>query len=185
MTTMGLVGKKQTAGRFSGWIIITVGLILTCLFDLFYLANPFSIIGIIIFIPILIFSLKSHLEIFEKHNQLFAKLITFLIPIYGIIFHYYLFYSWDNLIKFSFVILSEWILVFSWHYTLSIKKNQKIFQVIAFCIYVISSIFFKLDILIGQFNNFNVIPIVIVSVGFACNILSEYNMRKKGLMKYI
>ncbi len=182
---MGLVGKKQTAGRFLGWIIVSIGLILTCLFDLFYLSDPFSILGIVIFIPFLIFSLKSQLEIFEKYSRLFTLIITFLVPIYGIIFHYYVSFSWDNLIKFSFVLLSEWALVFSWHYTLSIKKSQKVAQVVSFCLFVSVSALFKFDVFFGQFNYLNLIPVIIASVGFACNILSEYNMRKKGLMKYI
>ncbi len=181
---MGIVGKKQSICRFLGWLIILIGFIFTLIIDSFYLANPLFIIGLILTILLIFAALKLHYDLIKNH-RLLLSMISFTI---AIIFSLIIFLFTNNqeyFIKYIPIIIANVSLFLTWHYTLSIKKKEKIAYIIFFLTYLILSICFKLDLIIRQFNIYTFIPIIVSIAGFACNIIAETSMRKKGLMKYI
>ncbi len=181
---MGIVGKKQSVCRFLGWFIILIGFIFTLIIDSFYLANPLFIIGLILIILLAFVTLKFPYDLIKNH-RLFFGVITFTA---AMIFNIIIFPFTNNqeyFIKYIPIIIANVLLFLTWHYALSIKKKEKIAYVILFLTYLILSICFKLDLLIGQFNIYTFIPILIIIAGFACNFIAETSMRKKGLMIYI
>lgn len=181
---MGIVGKKQSICRFLGWVIILIGFIFTLIIDSFYLANPLFIIGLILIILLAFITLKFPYDLIKNH-RLFFCVISFTVAMIFNIIIYFFTNNQEYFIKYIPIIIANVLLFLTWHYTLSIKKKEKIAYVILFLIYLILSICFKLDLLTGQFNINISIPIIISAAGFSCNFIAETSMRKKGLMKYI
>ncbi len=181
---MGIVGKKQSFCRFLGWLIILIGFIFTLIIDSFYLANPLFIIGLILIILLAFVTLKFPHDLIKNHRLLFGVISFTVVMIFNIVIFPFT-DSQEYFIKYIPTIIANISLFLTWHYTLSIKKKEKIAYVILFLIYLILSICFKLGLLIGQCNIYILIPNLITISGFACNFIAETSMRKKGLMKYI
>lgn len=181
---MGIVGKKQSICRFLGWLIILIGFIFTLIIDSFYLANPLIIIGLLLIILLAFVTLKFPYDLIKNH-RLFFCVISFTVDIIFNIIIFPFTDSQEYFIKYIPIIIANVLLFLTWHFTLSIKKKEKIAYVILFLTYLILSICFKFDFLITQFNFYLFIPIMVTIVGFACNFIAETSMRKKGLMKYI
>ncbi len=181
---MGIVGKKLSILRFLGWFIILGGLIYTLIVDFFYLSHPFYILGLILVISLTLIILKLPYDLIEDNRLLLGIISLIFIIIFNAVILIFT-VDQDYFLRYLTVIISDFALFITLHFTLSIKQKEKIIFIIAFVIYLILSITFKLDFLIGQINIGNSIPIIISTMGFFCNFIAETSMRKKGLMKYI
>lgn len=180
---MGLVGKKQTAGRFLGWIIITLGMILTFIFDFIIISiiyNIFDALGVPIwYICIILLAKMDRIRFLESHKKEFYIITFTIIFLLTFILGYYV--GSDKL----FLIISGMTIIVLWHMTLSIEKKEKRGMVIVYILYLSSGFIIRLIFIEIQFLMLFLIPMIIISIGVAINLLSEWSMRKKGLMKYI
>ncbi|MHA1149020.1 MAG: hypothetical protein ACTSR8_12350 [Promethearchaeota archaeon] len=82
----------------------------------------------------------------------------------------------NYVINFILVSISYILLLFCWYYSLSIYKKEKFIFLIAGLAYLIIRI---------PFIIWELIEIIIFSVGFCLILIAERSMKKKGMLKYI
>ena len=177
---MGIQAKRESLSRIAGMILILTGIILSFSLDIFV---DFSHLLIIILILIealwFIFSLCLKLErkfCVEYLIQIFLFLVflSICLTLIGIL--------QNNLSSngFIFKIISNLLIIVCWHFSLSLYKKEKVFFLFSGVVYVILSLICGIKISI-----INLIPLIFITTGIGFIIISELNMRKKGLLTYI
>jgi len=184
---MSVQGKKEGICRIVGSILILIGFIISLILDYLILNNPLLYLFMtLIVVPPFILSILLKLERdFIVNNS--SKLLLLLV-IESIALSVFIFASINIflILKFVLTVSSLLLLVSSWHFSLSLYKNNKLIFVIGGFGYYILNIFlwlviFYLDV---EFI-FNLIPLVFILLGFLLIIVAELKMKKKGLLNYI
>jgi len=180
--------KKIGLYRFIGASLILIGLFTSLFLDYFVLDN-----WILFFIIITIDFLWLFLSIVLKLEIIFFKdnltKVLFLFSVTSVVLTIIaLLFSVNSFISILIIILpiSTFLLTVCWHFSISIYKKEKVISILTGLGYVSLSIFFKNLSLIIQFGIItSITPIFLVIVGFLMIILTELQMKRKGLLKYI
>ena len=175
---MRLVGSTLILIGFIFSIIIDIFLIFFC--SLYYI----DLAVIIPWIPFII-SLKLENELVLENIQGF---FTFLVMYSaGLIAIGVVLCTIQSLIfPFIFLIISNVLLLFCWHFSISIYKIKKLAFLICGISYCVVSLIFRSFPLILEGGIFSgLVSLVFVSAGMVLIIIAETQMRKKGLLNYI
>ncbi|TFG21908.1 MAG: hypothetical protein EU532_14795 [Promethearchaeota archaeon] len=178
---MGIKAKKSAILRFTGSILILIGLMISLIFRILFLDNTIgSIIWILLNLPWIMVSFLLKLSIdFVSNNS--KKILLFLIIYSSLILLVLI--MWNVLIAatvvFNFIL--SLLSLTSWYFCLSLYKKRKIVFLLSGIFYVSGSIFLNLK------NDFlgTILSICIVGLGIVLILIIEFNLRKKGYMNYI
>ena len=180
---MSIQGKKEGILRLLGSFLILLGLILSILFNMFVVKYFFYLYYIIIVLPMFVKSvlLKLEEDIFVKHSSKFLLLIT----IDVVVVNFFFFFNVRALFIIIFVLVecSDILLIFCWHFSISLYKKLKIVSIfsglISFVLkYILWLIFVDILIII-------IFLIPTLLLGLFLIISAELLMKKKGLLNYI
>ena len=167
-----------------GMILILLGLFVLLILDYYIFSIIIYLLVILIFIPwfILIVLLKLEKEFFvDNMPKLIVILLcyTIVLIIMGSII------NTAESIVFLISGISIILIIFCWHYALSIYKKEKLIFLLSG---VISSIlvFIKISIAILIIALLlAAISIILIVLGIIAVILAELRMKKKGLLNYV
>jgi len=184
---MGIIAKVETLLRLIGSLTYFIGLILAISYDSIVLNEIILFIILVIIVGILIsyiFFIKFEFSIVAEN-----KLTIFFIIISSLIlFTFGLIYSQihSNLVIYVFVLLTNIIILFSWHLSLSIYRKKKLFFIVGSSSYIIISIFLRVRLLITKLELLiGLLPFILIIAGISFIFVGEIIMIKKGLLKYI
>lgn len=178
-------GKKESLIRVLGMVLILLGLFTSLIFDYFIVSITIYILVILIFIPwfILIVLLKLEKEFFvDNMPKLFVILIcyTVVLIIMGSII------NTAESIVFLISGISIILIIFCWHYALSIYKKEKLIFLLSGIISSILVLGFKISILILYIGLLLALTsILLIILGIIAIIFAELRMKKKGLLNYV
>ncbi len=178
-------GKKESLIRVLGMILILLGLFISLIFDYFIVSITIYLLIILIFIPwfILIVLLKLEKEFFvDNMSKFFVILIcyTVVLIIMGSMI--------SNVESTVFLIsgISIILVIFCWHYALSIYKKEKLIFLLCGIISSILALIFKISLLIIYIGLlFAFASILLIILGIIAVIFAELRMKKKGLLNYV
>lgn len=177
-------GKKESLIRVLGMILILLGLFVLLILDYYIFSIIIYLLVILIFIPwfILIVLLKLEKEFFvDNMPKLIVILLcyTIVLIIMGSII------NTAESIVFLISGISIILIIFCWHYALSIYKKEKLIFLLSG---VISSIlvFIKISIaILIIILLLAAISIILIILGIIAVIFAELRMKKKGLLNYV
>ena len=177
-------GKKESLIRVLGMILILLGLFVLLILDYYIFSIIIYLLVILIFIPwfILIVLLKLEKEFFvDNMPKLIVILLcyTIVLIIMGSII------NTAESIVFIISGISIILIIFCWHYALSIYKKEKLIFLLSG---VISSIlvFIKISIaILIIILLLAAISIILIILGIIAVIFAELRMKKKGLLNYV
>ena len=178
-------GKKESLLRVLGMILILLGLFISVLFDYFIVGIMIYLLIILIFIPwfILIVLLKLEKEFFvDNMSKFFVILICYTVVLFTMGFII------NNVESTIFLIsgISIILIIFCWHYALSIYKKEKLIFLLSGIISSILTLIFKISILIVYIGLlFALTSILLILLGIIAVIFAELRMKKKGLLNYV
>ena len=187
---MSVKGKVETIIRLIGSTSILISIILSIL------ANFMIIYDIILFVLYLIFTLallsmsimkKTEQGFFIKYN-LVIFIVTLVLSLILILVGYI--YSFNKNLGFNFFslyfisILSSFLNIVCWHYSLSIYRIKKYYFTISGIGNLILNLF---SFIVSRNNNalFIILPIHLTLIGLLLILVSENIMKKKGYLNYI
>lgn len=177
-------GKKESLIRVLGMILILLGLFVLLILDYYIFSIIIYLLVILIFIPwfILIVLLKLEKEFFVDNMP---KLIVILLCYTVVLIIMGSIINTAESIVFLISGISIILIIFCWHYALSIYKKEKLIFLLSG---VISSIlvFIKISIAILIIALLlAAISIILIILGIIAVILAELRMKKKGLLNYV
>ncbi len=177
-------GKKESLIRVLGMVLILIGLFTSLIFDYFIISITIYLLVILIFIPwfILIVLLKLEKEFFvDNMPKLFVILIcyTVVLIIMGFIINA------AESIVFLISGISIILIIFCWHYALSIYKREKLIFLLSGIISSILALVFKISLLIVYIGLFALASMLLIVLGIIAVIFAELSMKKKGLLNYV
>ena len=177
-------GKKESLIRVLGMILILLGLFVLLILDYYIFSIIIYLLVILIFIPwfILIVLLKLEKEFFVDNMP---KLIVILLCYTVVLIIMGSIINTAESIVFLISGISIILIIFCWHYALSIYKKEKLIFLLSG---VISSIlvFIKISIAILIIALLlAAISIILIVLGIIAVILAELRMKKKGLLNYV
>ena len=184
---MSIQGKKEGICRIVGSLLILIGLILSLILDYFILNNPLLYLFVIlIVVPPFLLSILLKLErdfIVNNSSKLLLLLVIESVVLSALIFAYLDIFL---IVKFVLIVSSFFLLISSWHFSLSLyKRNKLIFVFGGFGHSILNIslwfIIFNLEVVFI----FNLILLVFILLGFLLIIVAELKMKKKGLLHYI
>jgi len=184
---MSIQGKKEGICRIVGSILILIGFILSLILDYFILNNLLLYLFVIlIVVPPFLLSILLKLErdfIVKNSSKLLLLLVIESIVLSALIFA---FFDIFLILKFVLTVSSLLLLISSWHFSLSLYKNNKLIFIIGGFGYFILNFFLCLRIFnLDNLFIFNLFPSVITLLGLLLIIVAELIMKKKGLLNYI
>ena len=178
-------GKKESLIRILGMVLILLGLFTSLILDYFIVSITIYLLVILIFIPwfILIVLLKLEKEFFvDNMPKLFVILICYtvvLITMGSII-------NTAESTVFLISGISIILIIFCWHYALSIYKKEKLIFLLTGIIASILALVFKITVLILYIGLlFAFTSILLIILGIIAVIFAELRMKKKGLLNYV
>ncbi|MBY8988469.1 MAG: hypothetical protein KGD61_08440 [Candidatus Lokiarchaeota archaeon] len=184
---MSIKGKKESASRFGGSILILISIVLELCLGLMILTNLLlNLTLILIIVPAFMFSilLKVEQDFIVKNVTKFLILLLLEIILLSIVI--LAFYSGVLTIKFYVVSSSNLLLIICWHTSLSLYKNKKIIFFISGIGYFIVNILIWLNsILFPYLYITNLLLKLMVLLGIFLIIIAELIMKKKGWLKYL
>lgn len=181
---MGIQAKRESLFRIIGMMLILIGFTISIFLDILVVGDPLiSILLILIEISWFFLSLFLKLEknFFVDHFfQIFLVLSCF--SIFLIIIAFLL--SSTNSVFFAFIskVISNLLIIVCWHFCLSLYKKEKLIFFFSGAGYVLLSLIYGIKLLIIYYT---LIPLILITTGIVFIIISELNMKKKGLLTYI
>jgi hypothetical protein len=178
-------GKKESLLRVLGMGLILIGLIASIIFDFFILSTTLYILTLVIFIPwfILIVLLKLEKDFFVDNMSKFLIVLGIFFVVIIIIS---MIISPTNALVFVFLGISDILVLFCWHFALSIFKKEKLIFLLGGIIFSIITAIFRLSILITNIGLLlGVSSLLLIIIGMLAILLAEIRMKKKGLLNYV
>ncbi len=177
-------GKKEGLLRVLGMVLILISILASIIFDFFLLALITFVLTIIVLIPwfVLIVLLKLEKDFFvDNMAKLFIGLGIYsaIIIIMGLIM------GLSAVLLFITAMISNILIIFCWHFALSIFKKEKLIFLISGIGYCALTaifrvlLFIKLNLLLG------IVPLLLVGLGIILILIAEMRMKKKGLLNYV
>lgn len=182
---MGIQAKRESLFRIIGMMLILIGFTISIFLDILVVGDPLIII-LFILIEISWFFLSLFLKLeknfFVDHFfQIFLVLSCF--SVFLIIIAFLL--SSTNSVFFAFIskVISNLLIIVCWHFCLSLYKKEKLIFFFSGVGYVLLSLIYGIKLLIIYY--YTLIPLIFITTGIVFIIISELNMKKKGLLTYI
>lgn len=177
-------GKKEGLLRVLGMVLILISVLASIIFDFFLLDLIAYVLTIIVLIPwfLLIVVLKLEKDFFvENMSKLFIGLGIYsaIIIIIGSII------GLSATLFFIVAIISNILIIFCWHFALSIFKKEKIIFLIGGIGYCVLTAMFRVLLFIGLNLFLGIAPLLLVALGIILIIIAEMRMKKKGLLNYV
>lgn len=178
-------GKKESLLRILGMGLILIGLIASIIFDFFILSTTLYILILVIFIPWFIFIVLLKLEKdFFVDNM--VKLTIGLGIFSVVIIVISMVISSANALIFILLGISNILILFCWHFALSIFKKEKLIFLLGGIIFCIITAIFRVSILIAIIGLLlGVSSLLLIIIGILAILLAEMRMKKKGLLNYV
>jgi hypothetical protein len=179
-------GKKLSLMRLFGACLILISLLSSLFLDFFVLNNWILFLILSFYnLPWLTLSIFLKFEINFLRNNLF-KIIIILGINSGVMAIFGALISHSSTLLFLGIIISNFLILVSWHYSPSIYKREKILSVTGGITYIILFILCKFAILVYLFGFLtSLLPILLVFLGFLLIFSTELIMRRKGLLNYV
>lgn len=181
---MSIKAKGRAFLRIIGSLMILVGLFLSIFLNLTFVNNIIgNLITIVIIIPWLLFSivLKVELNFFINNTN---KVAIFLI-IYSVFLVFIpIFISWSIFAIIIIITSLNLLLLFCWHFSLSIYKLKKYIFLVSGLGYIIGTIWMNLQI-ISAISPIIVFSLIFIILGLILILGIEYHLRKIGYLNYI
>ncbi len=177
-------GKKEGLLRVLGMVLILISVFGSIVFDFFLLDFTMYILILVVFIAwfVLIVLLKLEKDFFtDNASKFFIGLGIFsvvMILIAAMI-------SVSISLLFIVVIVSNILIIFCWHFALTIFKKEKLIFLIGGIGYCILSAIFRALAFIALNLLLGVAPLILVILGMCLVLLAEMRMKKKGLLNYV
>lgn len=177
-------GKKEGLLRVLGMVLILISVLASIIFDFFLLALITFVLTIIVLIPwfVLIVLLKLEKDFFvDNMTKLFIGLGIYsaIIIIVGSIM------GLSAELLFIMAIISNILIMFCWHFALSIFKKEKLIFLIGGIGYCILTAMFRVLLFIALNLLLGIAPLLLVALGIILIIIAEMRMKKKGLLNYV
>lgn len=177
-------GKKEGLLRVLGMVLILISVLASIIFDFFLLDLIAYVLTIIVLIPwfLLIVVLKLEKDFFvDNMSKLFIGLGIYsaIIIIIGLII------GLSATLLFIVAIISNILIIFCWHFALSIFKKEKIIFLIGGIGYCVLTAMFRVLLFIGLNLLLGIAPLLLVALGIILIIIAEMRMKKKGLLNYV
>lgn len=178
-------GKKESLLRVLGMVLILFGLIASLIFDFFIIDTGLYILTVLVMLPwfILIVLLKLEKDFFVENMVKFflaLSIYSVVIIIIGIIGA-----STAFVMLYIMIVISNILIIFCWHYALSIFKKEKLIFLIGGIGYCVLVIVFKLSLFLLLGMILGLVPLVFVILGIFLIIIAEMRMKRKGLLNYV
>ena len=178
-------GKKESLIRVLGMVLILIGLFTSLIFDYFIISITIYLLVILIFIPwfILIVLLKLEKEFFvDNMPKLFVILICYTVVL--IIMGFIINAAESTVFLISGILII--LIIFCWHYALSIYKREKLIFLLSGIISSILVLVFKISLLIIYIGLLLALAsMLLIILGIIAVIFAELSMKKKGLLNYV
>jgi len=177
-------GKKEGLLRVLGMVLILISVLASIIFDFFLLDLIAYVITIIVLIPwfLLIVVLKLEKDFFvDNMSKLFIGLGIYsaIIIIIGSII------GLSATLLFIVAIISNILIIFCWHFALSIFKKEKIIFLIGGIGYSVLTAMFRVLLFIELNLLLGIAPLLLLALGIILIIIAEMRMKKKGLLNYV
>jgi len=177
-------GKKEGLLRVLGMVLILISVLASIIFDFILLDLIAYVITIIVLIPwfLLIVVLKLEKDFFvDNMSKLFIGLGIYsaIIIIIGSII------GLSATLLFIVAIISNILIIFCWHFALSIFKKEKIIFLIGGIGYCVLTTIFRVLLFIASNLLLGIAPLLLVALGIILIIIAEMRMKKKGLLNYV
>lgn len=184
---MGIQAKRESLFRIIGMIQILISFTISIFFDFFVLNSPlmyFLLILIVLSYMILSIFLKLEINFFVGN---FLKILVILCIFSMCLIFVGIFFcsNYPTFLKFIFLVISNILIILCWHFSLSLYKNEKLIFFFCGIGYILLSLIFGVKILIIKIGGYALIPLILLPLGISFIMISEMNMKKKGLLKYI
>ncbi|MFX1337440.1 MAG: hypothetical protein ACFFDK_02395 [Promethearchaeota archaeon] len=177
-------GKKEGLLRVLGMVLILISVLATIIFDFFLLDLTTYILAIVVFMAwfVLIVLLKLEKDFFVDNASkffvglgIFSAIIIIIAWMIGV----------SALLLFIMVIFSDILIIFCWHFALTIFKKKKVVFLIGGIGYCIITALFRVLSFIALNLILGAAPLLLVILGICLIILAEFRMKKKGLLNYV
>jgi len=178
-------GKKESLLRVLGMGLILIGIISSIIFDFIILSMTLYVLALVIFIPwfVLIILLKLEKDFFIENM---TKLVIILTIFSAVIIFISMIINPATALLFVFLQISNILILFCWHFALSIfKKEKMIFLLggIVFCIITALFRVFTLLAIIGIILGIS--SLLLIILGMLAVLFAEMRLKKKGLLNYV
>jgi len=178
-------GKKESLLRVLGMVLILFGVLASIIFDFFIIDTGLYILTVLAFLPwfFLIVLLKLEKDFFVENMAKFfiaLSIYSVVIIIIGVIGA-----SPALVILFIILVISNILIIFCWHYALSIFKKEKMIFLIGGIGYCVLAIIFKMSLFLLLGIILGLAPILFVILGIFLIIIAEMRMKRKGLLNYV
>jgi hypothetical protein len=177
-------GKKEGLLRVLGMVLILISVLASIIFDFFLLDLTMYILTLIVFIAwfVLIVLLKLEKDFFVDNASklfvglgIFSAVIIIIAAMIGI----------SASLLFIMVIISNILIIFCWHFALTIFKKEKLIFLIGGIGYCILTAIFRVLSFIALNLIIGAAPLLLVVLGICLIIIAEMRMKKKGLLNYV
>ena len=178
-------GKKESLLRVFGMGLILIGIIVSIIFDFFILNMSLYVLALIIFIPwfVLIILLKLEKDFFIDNM---SKIITILAIFSAVITFISIFISPTTALLFVFLQISNILILFCWHFALSIFKKEKMIFLLGGIIFCIITALFRIFILLAIIGIIlGLSSLLLIILGILAILFAEMRLKKKGLLNYV
>jgi hypothetical protein len=177
-------GKKEGLLRVFGMVLILISVLTSIIFDFFLLNLTIYVLTLVVFSAwfILIVLLKLEKDFFvDNASKFFVGLAIFSAIIIIIV----LMAGLSASLTFIMIIISNILIIFCWHYALTIFKKEKLVFLIGGIGYCIISAIFRVLMFIALNLILGAAPLLLVVLGIFLIIIAEMRMIKKGLLNYV
>lgn len=177
-------GKKEGLLRVFGMVLILISILASIIFDFFILDLTMYILTLIVFIAwfVLIVLLKLEKDFFVDNT---SKLFIVLGIFSAVIIIIAIMISVSASLLFIIIIISNILIIFCWHFALTIFKKEKLAFLIGGIGYCLLTAIFRILLFIAMNLLLGISPLLLVALGIILIIIAEMRMKKKGLLNYV
>lgn len=179
--------KIKISLRIFGFLLIFLGIVISILLDFMIFDIIIYFFNLIIIIPFLIFVILTKFEndLLDKNEEIYLVIYTIISSFFFIV-SIIIINQLDTILLLLVNIISNYLFIICWNYSLSIYKKKKFLS-------IINGIFYCL--LTGIFKNINIVDIldwfvgfismILLFIGFFIIIIIEIIMKKQQLLRWI
>lgn len=180
-------GKKLNTVRYFGSFLLLLAFILNLIYDLLLVNKVLSLIFMFfLIIPWIgvVIMLKSEVDKIKNNKNMTISLLIGFSFFLSIVF--YLFLTNNEFIFTLLLVIPDILLIFAWHFSISIYKKEKIIFIILVICFIVFSLLNKIQSYITRYSIiFGLLPYALTLFGISVILLAELYLKKKGLLVYI
>ena len=180
-------GKKLGTVRFIGSFLLLFAFGLNLTYDFFIVNTVLSLIFLLLLIipwTGIVIMLKMEIDKVKNNENIIIFSFIGFSSFLSIVF--FLFLSSNEFVFILLLIVPDVLLIVAWHYSISIYKKEKVIFIILDILFIILSLFNKIQNYINRYNIiFGLLPYALTFFGTSAILLAELYLKKSGLLVYV